>query len=51
MLRYARMDALCLVRSLYFLVFSVAFSAGFYVMFTVVVRDALSSSPGSRAAT
>jgi ABC-2 type transport system permease protein len=46
MLRYARTDALCLVRSVYFLVFSVAFSAVFYLMFTVVVRDALSTSPG-----
>ncbi|HEV8561855.1 MAG TPA: ABC transporter permease [Actinophytocola sp.] len=45
MLRYARVDALCLVRSFYFLVFSVGFAAGFYLMFTVVVRDVLSSSP------
>nr|WP_225956103.1 ABC transporter permease [Amycolatopsis lexingtonensis] len=45
-MRYARTDALCLVRSVYFLVFSVVFSAAFYLMFTVVVRDALSSSPG-----
>lgn len=45
MLRYTRLDALSLVRSAYFLVFSVAFSAGFYVMFTVVVSDALSTSP------
>jgi ABC-2 type transport system permease protein len=45
MLRYARIDALCLVRSIYFLVFSVGFAAGFYLMFTVVVRDVLSSSP------
>lgn len=45
MLRYTRLDALSLVRSAYFLVFSVAFSAGFYIMFTVVVSDALSNSP------
>ena len=45
MLRYARVDALCLVRSFYFLVFSVGFAAGFYLMFTVVVRDVLSRSP------
>jgi ABC-2 type transport system permease protein len=45
MLRYARLDALALVRSGYFLVFSVAFSAGFYLMFTVLVKQDWSSTP------
>ncbi len=45
MLRYAKLDTLCLIRSLYFLTFSVLFSAGFYLMFTVVAQDAISDSP------
>ncbi|CAL9535676.1 ABC transporter permease [Streptomyces sp. enrichment culture] len=45
MLRYAKLDTLCLIRSAYFLTFSVLFSAGFYVMFTVVAKDAVSDSP------
>ncbi|MET7358972.1 ABC transporter permease [Streptomyces sp. NPDC005562] len=45
MLRYAKLDTLCLIRSGYFLTFSVLFSAGFYLMFTVVASDAISDSP------
>ncbi|MFH9131983.1 ABC transporter permease [Streptomyces griseoaurantiacus] len=45
MLRYAKLDTLCLIRSAYFLTFSVLFSAGFYVMFTMVAQDAISDSP------
>jgi len=44
-LRYALTDTLCLVRSLYFLIFSVAFSAGFYLMFTTVA-DQGNGDPG-----
>ncbi|MGC8920340.1 hypothetical protein AB7952_16960 [Streptomyces sp. PG2] len=48
MLRYAKLDTLCLIRSAYFLTFSVLFSAGFYVMFTMVAQDAISDSPPLR---
>jgi len=45
MIRYALTDAVCLIRSMYFLIFSVVFSAAFYVMFTAVA-DQGNGDPG-----
>ncbi|GGK75115.1 ABC transporter [Sphaerisporangium melleum] len=45
--RYIRLDVVSMVRSGYFLVFSVLFSAGFYVMFTKLFTvQGWTSSPG-----